>query len=107
MAGQFRGIVEGFQHRSEEETIGLSKQQCYVWTFRVVSFDSVPVRSVAVQMRGPSFIGFIEDGDEVGLFNEWQEGKPVVAKRIYNLDRKTMIEPKEPLHKDSHSNSTS
>jgi len=104
---KFRGIVQGFRHRSEEETIGLSKQQWYVWTFRVVSFDSIPARSVAVQMRGPSFSGFIEDGDEVGLFNEWQEGKPVLAKRIYNLDRKTMVEPQEPLHKDSRSNRTS
>jgi hypothetical protein len=78
-----QGEVRGFRVDREHE----SAINPLVWTFRLDRYNKsgLQLPSIPVEMRGASFEGFIHEGDTVMLYDSWQEGSLVHAKRVFNL----------------------
>lgn len=79
MAELIKGQVSGMQQRFEPGGA--------VWDFRVERTDpsGKPLPRVAVELRGQSFQGSINNGDWVELFGEWRSGDVVKVDEVKNL----------------------
>lgn len=78
-----RGIVNGFQERSEG-----SDNKEIVWSFLVHVRDEngTVVERVPVEMRGISFIGAIRDGDIVEVEGRWSPESILETSEVFNVN---------------------
>jgi hypothetical protein len=77
-----RGIVKGFQQRSEIERF--YNKHKVVWSFRIDCYDNGKlINTIPVQMVGERFKGSINDGDDVEVFR-WRKGTVLETDRIKN-----------------------
>jgi len=84
------GVARGFQSRTEQRASGPGGAPApyTVWTFRLERVDKQSgnqLTPVPVQMRGKTFEGFINEGDEVQLYCQWREGTLCTTWRVRNL----------------------
>jgi hypothetical protein len=89
----FQGIVRDFdKHREQTD----DNQSYTIWDFVVDGSDARgnPIPPIPVQMRSDDdeFEGFIRDGHKVGFFDEWEPGRVLRPKRVYNLTTDSMVE---------------
>jgi hypothetical protein len=96
LTGKIRGIVRGFQSRSESQSMGQGHRTWTVWTFRLESHDqgSNLVQRIPVEMRGLSMEGSINDGDEVEIPGRWQPGQTVQPSEAYNVTTHSTVRSK-------------
>jgi hypothetical protein len=93
----FQGEVRGFRERTETypSTNPLRPNQethVLVWSFRLERYEGgTRLEPIPVEMAGESFSGSISEGDEVALYDEWEPGETVVAKRVYNVTSDTEV----------------
>jgi hypothetical protein len=88
-----KGQVSGFQTRFESAGRGPGTT---VWSFRLDRHDKEgkPLPRVAVEMRGTSFDGAINQGDWVELDQDWKPGTTLRAKRLTNLTTNAVVSSK-------------
>ncbi len=94
--GAIVGVVRGFRQRSEADyPFALFPWQ--IWAFRLDRLDEEgnTLPSVPVEMRGHSFEGFIDEGDEVELPGSWRAGEVVHAKEVYNRTKGVAVRANE------------
>jgi hypothetical protein len=91
-----KGVVSGFQPRSEQIGTGSGTRMLIVWDFRIERKDSTgqPMPRVAVEMRGTSFIGSISNGDVVEVNAAFSPGQVVEARQVRNLTSGAMVTAK-------------
>lgn len=98
------GVVRGLKTHVEQDE-HIADRTWHVWVFRLERDDDRGNRvpPVLVQMRGRSFDGAVHDGDLVQVIEgEWR-GSGLLAKRLHNLETKTVVvtkgEQAQPLSK--------
>jgi hypothetical protein len=82
-----RGIVSGFQERTEPIRHGL------VWTFRIDQYDEAGnlVERIPVEMRGLGFNGMIRDGETISVSGRWRPGGILRPKRVLNETTRSTV----------------
>jgi hypothetical protein len=88
-----KGQVSGFQTRFESGGRGPGLT---VWSFRLDRLDKEgkPLPRVAVEMRGTSFEGAINQGDWVELDQDWKPGTTLHPKQVTNLTTNATVSSK-------------
>jgi DNA helicase TIP49 (TBP-interacting protein) len=94
VASMIKGAVSGFQPRSEQ--VGSGPRVLIVWDFRIEQKDPTgqPMPRAAVEMRGRSFIGSINNGDVVAIDAPFNAGQVLQVSRVRNLTSGTMVTAK-------------
>lgn len=86
---ELRGQVHGFRERTETRGSGNPFAQhtpTIVWTYRLERYhDGERLDPIPVEMRGHSFTGLINDGDEIMINKKWRKGKMLRTNRVFNL----------------------
>lgn len=64
-----------------------------IWSFNVVRYDGNdnPLPKIPVQLRGYSVKGFITEGDEVGLFDNWTPPDTLQVTALFNFSNGSLI----------------
>jgi hypothetical protein len=97
-SGEFavRGFVRNFKEHQYSQHEGQEVTQYTVWDFVIDGHDSHgnQLFSIPVQMRQEDdpFVGFINDGNEVGLFERVEPGTLVRPERVFNITTNTMVQ---------------
>jgi hypothetical protein len=82
-----RGEVSGFQQRSEQVNTGTGPRFIYVWDFRIEQRDPAgkAMPRAAIEMRGTSFSGSVNNGDTVEVEGSFKSGELLRPSEIRNL----------------------
>lgn len=81
--GKIVGEVRNLQERHETDN---SQKTWTIWSFRVESFDRTGNRMqpVPVEMRGRTFQGMLNEGDQIEIRAKWREGQTLRVTEVYN-----------------------
>jgi hypothetical protein len=90
-----RGLVRGFQSRTESWTRALDKVSVSrtVWTWTVADFDENgnPLPQVPVEMKAKLFKGFVADGHDVEIAEAYRPGVVCRPSRVYNHSTQSWV----------------
>jgi hypothetical protein len=95
-SAMIKGTVSSFQQRTEQINTGTGPRSLVVWDFRIEQRDSTgqPMPRVAVEMRGRSFIGSINNGDVVEIDARFRPGQVLQVRRLRNLTSGAVVTAK-------------
>lgn len=91
-----KGTVSGFQQRFEQIYTAVGLRTLVVWDFRIERRDPTgqPMPRAAVEMRGASFIGSINNGDEVEIDAPFRPGQVLQARLVRNRTSGAVVKAK-------------
>ncbi len=99
-AMRVRGIVNSFTERTAETGYGQTRQTNRTWDFAIAQYDDAGNRiaSTPIQMIARRFDGSIQNGDEVEVDvpGNWQGGRAVHVKRVFNVSSGVNVQGREP-----------
>jgi len=87
------GRVQGLRLRNEADPDRYSAPW-QIWVFQVTDGrdeDGNRLPSVVVQMRGRSFEGIMEEGDEVEVRGRWRAGETMHTQEVYNRTKNVIV----------------
>jgi len=93
LQGEVRGFHERTETRPSTNPFTPNQETHFlVWTFRLERYaeDGTRLEPIAVEMGGESFEGFINEGDTIALYEQWNGGL-ATPKRVYNITTATEV----------------